>query len=593
MAMAGTGNTADFEIVGEELMLMRQRLEELRVRVEALEGGRVAAPAELPARARGGTLAGLDSREGLGDWLHRSAVLQRVATVCFILVFALLLRTVTDYGYVNVKIGTVLGLGYVIFLIGLGIRFYAGRRPLAPVFAGCGFLLLFSIVLEAVSRFGTLGPYPALLILLVALAVGTYTGMRFEARRLLNISVLGVVISGLATNFPRVPFPAVGGLLLAASVVAALAEGRRVSRGLKWWVTLLAVVFWALWAFKLAMNVRHGDSLTPLQSGWFLPELFTFGLLYLGYYVFRFFRVAETNAFDAVLPSLNMLLFFLAGRVMLVDVLGDGTGLGLAAVLLAAVHFLVGWRLSSQDSGRCGAIGGSVVGGAIILALGLPQLLGQVAWAMPGWALVAYGLGRLSGQCGSGVMRAISYLYQIFGFWIGLVTGVLTTVQPGHLTASLTAAGAVAVFSLAQFNWCRKHPPAEGTVFAQLDGRDYSALLLLLTGLSGLYFVGVLLLDAFSPLLLADPLNTMRCGRSLLVNIGALVLLVTGARQRRLELIWVAAALGFLGLIKVFFVDLFRSNGLPLVLSVFSFGIVAAVGSLIMGRWQKRNSGPA
>ena len=77
----------------------------------------------------------------------------------------------------------------------------------------------------------------------------------------------------------------------------------------------------------------------------------------------------------------------------------------------------------------------------------------------------------------------------------------------------------------------------------------------------------------------------------MLINTGALVLLLAGSRRRRPELIWVAVALAVLGCLKVFLVDLFRSNGLPLVLSVFSFGIVAAVGSVIMGRWQKPDSG--
>jgi hypothetical protein len=282
-----------------------------------------------------------------------------------------------------------------------------------------------------------------------------------------------------------------------------------------------------------------------------------------------------------------MLLLFMAGRVIVVNLWQHSTLLGLLALGLALAHFLAGWRLSQLDSGRCGAIGGAMVGGAVMLALGLPELLGQVAWAMPGWALVAYGLARLSGPCNSGVVRVISYLYQVFGFWVGLLAGVLTTVKPGALVPSLVAALAVAGCSLAQFRWCRQHPVPAGTMLSRLDPHDYSAVLLLLTGLAGCFFTGTLLLDHLAPLFLAEPANTMRCGRSLLINGGALILLLAGSRRRRLELIWVAVALAVLGCFKVFFVDLFRGSGLPLVLSVFSFGIVAAVGSVIMGRWQK------
>jgi hypothetical protein len=41
------------------------------------------------------------------------------------------------------------------------------------------------------------------------------------------------------------------------------------------------------------------------------------------------------------------------------------------------------------------------------------------------------------------------------------------------------------------------------------------------------------------------------------------------------------------GCLKVFLVDLFSGSGLPLVLSVLSFGVVAMVGSIIMGRWPR------
>jgi len=591
MGLAGTTNktTADGSLA-EELAALRSRVDELDAKVEALAAGRIATPEEIPTAEPAPETRPGKQREGLSDWLSRSAVLPRVAAVCFILVFALLLRTITDYGYLNGRIGILLGLGYVILLIGLGARFHAGRRPLAPVFSGCGFLLLFSIVVESLNRFHTMSPAPAMLLLLAALAGGTYIGLRHQAPRILAISVLGVVLSGLIINFPRVIFPAAGGLLLAASVIAFLADHRGVSRSLKWWVTLLSLGFWFLWSFKLFMAGRHGESLDPFAIAWFLPELLVFGGLYLAYYGVRFFRVETINSFDAVLPFLNMLMLFLAGRVVAVGLWGHSSLFGSLALALALLHFLAGWRLSHLDSGRCGAIGGTMVAGAVMMALGLPELLGQVAWAMPGWALVAYGLARLSGQCNSGVVRAISYLFQAFGFWIGLMTGVLTTVKPGGLPAALVAAGAVAIGGLAQFHWCRRNPPPAGTMFASLDGRDYSAVLLLLVGLGGCYFAGAQVLDHLAPLFLDEAANTLRCSRSLLINTGALVLLLAGSRQRRLELIWVAVALGVLGCLKVFFVDLFRSNGLPLVLSVFSFGIVAAVGSVIMGRWQKPDS---
>jgi hypothetical protein len=591
MALAGTSKTPPDGNYAEELIALQRRVDALAAKVEALAAERIVAPAEIPTAAPAGETR--PAREGLGAWLSRSAVLPRVAAVCFILVFALLLRTLTDYAYLNIRLGSLLGLGYVILLIGLGARYYVKQRPLAPVFAGCGFLLLFSIVIESLNRFHSLSPASAMLLLSAALVAGAFIGMRHQAPGILGISVLGVVLSAMIIGFPRIIFPAAGGLLVAASLTVFLADYRGVSRSLKWLVTLLALSFWFLWAFKLFMAGRHGESPAPFAAGWFLPELMVFGGLYLGYYGVRFFRAETINIFDAVLPTLNMLLLFLAGRVMVVGFGGHSTLFGSLALGMATIHFLAGWRLSRLDRGRCGATGGAMVAGAVMLALGLPELLGQVAWAMPGWVLVAYGLARLSDRCNSGVIRAISYLYQAFAFWIGLMGGVLTSVKPGGLPAALVAAGSLALGGLAQYHWCRQHPPPAGTMFASLDRRDHSAILLLLVGLAGCYFFGALLLDHLTPLFLEEPGNTMRCGRSLLINGGALILLLAGSRERKMELIRVAVALAVLGCLKVFFVDLFRSNGLPLVLSVLSFGIVAAFGSVIMGRWQKAETGTA
>lgn len=569
-----------------ELNSLRQRVNRLEQRLSVLEGvGLVSAEtvaiADSPVVSGGG--------DGFGDWLSRGAVLQKMAAVCFILVFALLLRTITDYGYVNPGGGTLLGLIYVTVLVGTGYWLYQQQRPLAPVFTGCGFLLLFAIVVEGLNRFATLSATAALFILLAALLVGSFMGMRFTAPRLLAVCVLGVVFSGLVGGFPKVVFPAVGGLLLAANLVALLGDRRGLARSLKWWVALLTLAFWALWGFKVYMTKLHGQPLEPFYVGWYLPLLLLFGGLYLAVSGQKFFRSAESGIYEVVLPSLTMLMLFLAGRVMVVGVWDAGTIFGGLAVGVAFAHILAGWRLSARDGGHCGAIGGSVVAGALMLALGLPELLGGLVWAIPGWALAAYGLARLSGRCDNAVIRVISYIYQFLGLWVGLVSGVFTP-KDGELGASLTAALALALFGLAQYHWCRQHPPPAGSLLSRLDERDFSAVVLLLGGLGGLYFLGAMMLDNVAAANLTDPGNTMRCGRSLLINFGVLVLLLLGSRYRSPELLWVAVALAVVGCLRVFFFDLFKGSGLPLVLSVLSFGVVAAVGSVIMGRWQRRGS---
>ena len=65
------------------------------------------------------------------------------------------------------------------------------------------------------------------------------------------------------------------------------------------------------------------------------------------------------------------------------------------------------------------------------------------------------------------------------------------------------------------------------------------------------------------------------------------MLLLIGLRLRSLEIATVAGLVTLLGAVKVFILDLFGIKGVPLVISVFSFGVVAAVASVVMGKWQK------
>jgi hypothetical protein len=71
------------------------------------------------------------------------------------------------------------------------------------------------------------------------------------------------------------------------------------------------------------------------------------------------------------------------------------------------------------------------------------------------------------------------------------------------------------------------------------------------------------------------------------VNAAAASLLIVGGRRQDWQLLGIAIFIGSVGCLKVFLVDLFSASGLPLVLSVLSFGVVAMVGSIIMGRWSR------
>jgi hypothetical protein len=123
--------------------------------------------------------------------------------------------------------------------------------------------------------------------------------------------------------------------------------------------------------------------------------------------------------------------------------------------------------------------------------------------------------------------------------------------------------------------------------FSWLDKKDASGVVLLVAGLiSGYYFAqqGLFVILSHS---MADYAVALQSGQSVFINMGAVLLLLIALRIRSVEIATVAGMVALLGAVKVFIIDLFGISGVALVISVFSFGIVAAVASVVMGKWQK------
>jgi hypothetical protein len=77
-----------------------------------------------------------------------------------------------------------------------------------------------------------------------------------------------------------------------------------------------------------------------------------------------------------------------------------------------------------------------------------------------------------------------------------------------------------------------------------------------------------------------------RGGQTVFINLGAVFLLLAASSRKNNEILTVAIVVGLLGMLKSFVFDLFGIKGMPLVFSVFSSGVVAAVGSVVSTRWQ-------
>ena len=112
--------------------------------------------------------------------------------------------------------------------------------------------------------------------------------------------------------------------------------------------------------------------------------------------------------------------------------------------------------------------------------------------------------------------------------------------------------------------------------------------MLLLASLTGWFFL--LRIAVHQVLLLtgsgADVGNALSGAQSLLINGAAIAFLVISYLRRNRELRNVALLITLAGAGKVFLYDLVGVEGMARVLSVFSFGFVAAAASYVLGRWQ-------
>jgi len=123
------------------------------------------------------------------------------------MVFALILRTITDNGIVNPLLGMGLGMGYAAALMVTGWYQYRRGSSLAPVFIACGAILMSSIVVETHARFKSLPLVPAYWTLMA-----TGAGMAFVSRRFsvfLPVSSVpwGCAFAGAAIDYPHPFFP--------------------------------------------------------------------------------------------------------------------------------------------------------------------------------------------------------------------------------------------------------------------------------------------------------------------------------------------------------------------------------------------------
>lgn len=530
------------------------------------------------------------SEEVLG-WASRNAVLPRLAAVCFLMVIALILRTITDSGLVNKLLGSGLGMGYAAALMIFGWYKYAKESPLAPVFAACGVVLMSTVVVETHMHFNSLPLVPAYFTLMATGFGMALMSRRFNAFVPISVGVLGMCFAGAAIDYPHPFFPYLALVLYTANVLGYFAAQLKRCSWLRWSVLFVTMVMLQLWGIRLGILLSKGEVIPPeLAPAWYLPVLAVFFLTFVSLSLLGIVNSGsqKISRFDFSLPTLNVIWAFTLSRHVAEAWQMNVNLLGVIGLVGAAGFFgLTFWCARRGIDGAPGTNSFAFAGGAL-LALALPAATGAFVISLPVISLVAITMAIVSRVWENGGIRGTTYLMNIYA--CAALVFVLRSEGPAATDPIyMLPAGLLAVISLYHYQWCRRWPvPLKSTLFEAFDRNDRSAALLLLGGLASGFFmirIGIFQALQFVPAELQR--DTFRSGQSVLINAAAIALIVLAYFRQNKEIRNVAILVTVVGGIKVFLYDLLGIHGVPLVLSVFSFGMAAAVESVALGKWIK------
>lgn len=550
-----------------------------RAEAGSVEGGATKAPVAI----------GAGSSEELLSWVDRAYILPRIATTSFILVVALALRTLTDGGAIEVQLGTLLGMIYAFVLIAYGWFSYSNRGAQAPVFALWGTVVMCAVVVETHRVFQALPTVVAYLLLASTGWVTVMMSRRYRVALPVFAGTIGMSFGAFAINYPSPVFPLLTVIMILANGFAAYATGLLRASWLRWLLFALTLFMIQIWDLKLGIYL---DKVTPdaldFSIQGFLPAIAGIGLAFAGIALCGVLGKIQdkVSKFDIALPVLNVFWIFGSARYALAHGLAEPWVFGVPAVLAGAGHLWLAWWLARRGGEDAHGTTTFALAGGLLIAFSLPSAMGHDLLATTAIAALAVGLAFASQRIANGGVRLVSYLLQFYAS-ASLVVLLWTTEQTEPSLVGAAASGLLAVIGTYHYIWAQRTPsPAGGPWTDSFNRNDRWAALLLVAALFGGFFtLRMGLYQSLAALHLATP-RAFGAGQSLLINLAAGVLLVVSLRQRSKELRNVGILVTIVAAGKVF-LDVVGLKGLSLLVSIFSFGVVAAIASVVLGRWGK------
>lgn len=567
---------------------LEEQVGRLAAEVTALRGAAFlpleqAAEGSAPASGHGG-----DTEELLSIVGH-SHILTRMASTSFILVVALSLRELAKSGVIETQLGTLLGMVYAFVLIACSWFAYSQKNHQAPVFTLWGTVVMCSVIVETHRMFESL---PTVVAYLLLAGVGLATllmSRQYRAALPVFAGTIGMSIGSFAINYPTPVFPLQAGIMVLANIFAAYASGLLRASWLRWIMLGFTVLSVEFWAFKVTSFYEQNPGGVPEPSlEGLLPALAVLALSLAGIALAGALgKIQEKIAkFDRILPLVNVLWLFATLRFIVAGGMAEAVTAGAVAVLAGAAHLAVAWWLVRRTGATAPGTTAFTLAGSTLVALALPLATGNPLAGSAITAGVALALAVVSGRSGSGGMRAVSYLLQIYaGGTLIVLLWTTEKTEPSMIGAGASAL--LAALGACHYLWARRTlPPAGGLWTGSESPRDrWAGILLVATMLCAFFtlrmglYQGLEVMGAMSE-------EAFIGGQSLIINLAAVALLLVSLRGRDMEVRNVGLLITVVALGKVL-LDVVDLKGMSLLVSIFSFGVVVTVASLVLGRWGK------
>lgn len=422
-------------------------------------------------------------------------------------------------------------------------------------------------------------------VLGLSVVIMTVFSLRYRVAAPVSIGVLGAGLLGLALVFPNPLFPYLPALLLLVNGASYAATRIPRCRWLLGATFVLTLFFWLMWTARVRAPLLNGEEPSmELALFWLLPSVAAFAFLYVLMALRPALRTPEgPGPFMSILPSLNVAWAYAVASAVAVPGRGWEGRVGAAGVLVAAFHMALVFWMAAGDNKRPRAAASFATAAVIALLASLPAAVGNMPAAIVIWSLFALGMAVMSVFWRNGTIRALSFFVQLYACGAAVVSGSMSVGGP-FPTLKATATALAFGLCATHYVWCRRRAPKRPG-----PHWDIFEVMLLLAALG--YAFGTLRMLSFTSFG-AGAEGVFQSSQSILINMAALVLMLLGLRWMNGQIQFAAGIVAALGALKVFGYDLFNISDFPLVLSVSSFALTAAVASVVWGRWQRQTSRP-